>query len=212
MAARRVIAENQRLRELLHRQGATDEYINQYLESTLGDHTGPEMSPAAAVAAAGVTPAPPFSGAVGPGPGPGPGSGLSPAVQALQQQLVPRRPASLDLNAGFQLPRPPNRESIASVPATAPSLWQTPQQGMAPMSYAAQHTVHLPPGPGAMPGAPYSTPAYSGEATPRQQQQQQGHYAGHQLAGEIQGHPVDYNDPNASFDPNPHDYGPAGDY
>jgi hypothetical protein len=205
VAARRVHAENQRLRELLHRQGVTEEYISQYLDSRLGDRTGPEMSPAAAVAAAGVAPAPAFSGAVGPAPAPRP----SPAAQALQQQLLPRRPASLGSNAGFQLPRPPTRESIASVPTTAPSLWHTPQEGMAPMAYAPQHGMHLPAGPGAMPGPPYSTPAYSGESTPRQQQ---GNYGGHQMAADIQGPPVAFNDPNASFNPNPHDYGPAGDY
>ena len=217
MAARRVAEENRQLRELLHKQGVSDEYIAHYLQTTTGGHPGVDMSSAtAAAAAAGVAAAPAqgFPGVPGAGPGP--------SVQSLQQLLAPRRPASLDPNTPFPLPGQASREaSITSASTSTSSLWEPQQQGIP--AYAHHQSVNV--APGGMPGSSqYSTPVYSAESTPRidtftgqqtpqqQQPQQQGGFSTQQMPGDLSGASTNYGDPNAPFNPNPRDYGPPGGY
>lgn len=206
MAARRVAEENRQLRDLLHKQGVSDEYIAHYMQSTMTSHPGADMSSAAGVGAA-----PGF-------PGP-PGTGPGPSVHSLQQLLAPRRPASLDPGAPFPLPGQESREtSIASASTSTSSLWE-PQQGIP--AYGHHHSMDV--ASGGIPGpSQYSTPVYSAESTPRvnsftgqqtpHQQQQQGKFVTQQMSAEIPGTSANYNDLNAPFDPNPRDYGPPGGY
>lgn len=221
MAARRVAEENRQLRELLHKQGISDEYIAHYTQTTTTGHTGVDMSSAnaAAAAAAGV--------AAAPGPGfPGvPGAGPGPSVQSLQQLLAPRRPASLDPTTPFPLAGQASREaSITSASTSTSSLWDPQQQGIP--AYSHHQPVNMAPGPMAG-SSQYSTPVYSAESTPRvdaftgqqtpqqqqqQQPQQQGGFPAQQMPGELPGPSANYSDPNAPFNPNPRDYGPPGAY
>ncbi len=102
-AARRVAEENRHLRQLLNKQGFSDSYINQYLQT----------------------------GVVGP-PNIGHGQQFNAGeagatVQALNQVMVPRRPASIDPNVTFPLPSQVlSDSSISSSPSmSGRTAWET---------------------------------------------------------------------------------------
>ena len=153
------------------------------------------------------------------------GTGLpGPAVQALQQLLVPRRPNSMEPNVPFPLPSQTSREtSIASASTSTSSLWEGPQH---------QHGMTTPTGTGQQ----YTTATlYSGDSTPRvdsfsgqgqqtglmeapgqgQQQQQPQHqqaFNPQQMQTTMQSAVMGYGNPNVTtYDPNaPQNYGPGG--
>lgn len=221
MAARRVAEENRILKEILHKNGVTDEYIAHCIQSAI--HAGPEASP-------------PTNAAFHPG-----GAQPAASMQSLQQVLAPRRPNSLDPSTPF-LPAQTSREaSIASGSTTASSMWGDSTPSLPP-GYGHHTPVNVPQA--TLPssaGHGYPGQMYSTEATPRadsfsgaqnqpqppppqpQQQQQQGHpimanprqpgFHGQQpLPGNFPGQPMGYTDPNATFNPNPRDYGHSGGY
>lgn len=126
-AARRVADENRLLRGIITRQGISDDYVASVL------HYG-----------------------VAPDPDPGPMSHFacsspSEAVQALQQALVPPRPAPHDQPAPYPIPSQENREQLMnSEPTTANpfrELTQTNQPGISfprPLPSNALPPVGLP--------------------------------------------------------------------
>ncbi|KAK3190515.1 hypothetical protein K4F52_003536 [Lecanicillium sp. MT-2017a] len=102
-AARRVAEENRNLRQLLNKQGFSDSYINQYLQT----------------------------GVIGP-PDAGHGQQFSAgepgaSVRALNQVMVPRRPASIDANVTFPLPSQVlSDSSISSSPSmSGRTAWES---------------------------------------------------------------------------------------
>jgi len=220
MAARRVADENRLLREMLHEQGVSDDYILHYLQQQqqqqpppgqLAAH--PDLSPLAADQL--------------------PAGAAGSSVQSLQHLLAPRRPTPLESNAPHLSGQQASREtSIASASTSASSLWDaTPPQAM-PSGYGPHHV-----GVGMAPGAPaYGTPVYSTEMTPRQdayqaQQQHQPPPPQQQLPSQQhqqqppppQGYPAQqmqhlpgsslaYTDPHAPFHPSQREYGGLGGY
>ena len=103
MAARRVAEENRQLRELLHKQGVSEEYIVHYLQASM---IAPDLNPTL-------------------------GTGIPPpSVQAMQQLLAPRRPNPVDPGQ-FPMTGQTSREaSITSASTSASSLWEAgPGQG-----------------------------------------------------------------------------------
>lgn len=103
-AARRVAEENRMLRALLNRHGINDDYVVSFLHS---------------------------SAATQPDPGSishFPSSSPSEAVQAMQQALVPRRPAIHDQGVPYPIPPQENRDQpMTSAPTTANPLWEPAQ-------------------------------------------------------------------------------------
>ncbi|KAK2590542.1 hypothetical protein QQS21_011775 [Conoideocrella luteorostrata] len=111
-AARRVAEENRLLRELLHKCGATDEYIAHYLRANNPEFSQGQNMPVAE------------SGS---------------ATQPLQQLMLPRRPAHLDPGAQFAAPNQSSREtSIASGSTTNSSAWESSQSTMTGYSHHQQ--------------------------------------------------------------------------
>lgn len=217
MAARRVAEENRVLKEILHKNGVTDEYIAHCIQSAI--HAGPEVSPS--------TNAPFRPGASQPGA----------SMQSLQQVLTPRRPNSLDPSTPFLPPQTSREASIASASTTASSMWGDSNQSLPP-GYGHHNPVNVPhttlpssTGHG-YPGQMYSTEttpradSFSGGQNqpqpPQAQQQQQGQMMGNPrqpsfpgqqpLPSSFPGQPMGYTDPNAPFNPNPRDYGHSGGY
>lgn len=204
MAARRVADENRQLRELLHKQGVSEEYISHFLQTSM---VAPDLNTT-------------FS-AGNPGP----------SVQSLTQLMAPRRPNSLDPNVPFPLPSQASREnSIASASTSTSSIWEGPPHGIS-SSYGHHQTMNVPnvmAGPSGTQG--YSTPVYSGDSTPRvdtysgqpqgniqlETQRHQNYNPQQQMQPpEIQGPgPMNYSNPNAPpyHHADPRDYGPPGGY
>ncbi|KAG5981170.1 hypothetical protein E4U55_003230 [Claviceps digitariae] len=113
MAARKVADENTKLRELLHKYGATDDYIAQCLQEDAGIQTNcnSEQGHNAQVMDA----------------------------QSLQQLMLPRRAAHLEPSAQFPLPSQSSREaSIASGSTMTSSAWKCSPPTMAHYSHQPQ--------------------------------------------------------------------------
>lgn len=223
-AARRVAEENRHLRELLHKQGISDDYITHYIQGSLNSPRQPaELSPTAA-----------FAG--------NPGT----HVQALQQVLMPRRPVCLDSNTSVTIANnQASREtSITSASTSNSSLWETPQptqqqqppqqqqpqhqhqhqqpQGMAyHQSMAMAQTMAGPSGG----GIPYTAQVYGRDTTPRVdafhghtpdgmlEDHHQSAYNPHQpLQPSVHEVSISFDDTNTAFNPDPRDYNPHGGY
>lgn len=119
LAARRVAEENRQLRQLLHKHGFSDDYINRSLQAS----------------AAGV---PDMNREQGYATGDG---GM--AAQALQQTMASRRPATLESNVPFSVPgQVLSDSSISSTPSVSSSA---PPWGALPAesSYGHDQSMHL---------------------------------------------------------------------
>lgn len=112
--------ENRHLRDLLTKQGFSDEAIAHYLQSTAAKSH--ERVPTAQLAAA--------------------NSGV--AVHSLQHLMGPRRAASLEQSAAFALPgqaQTSRETSINSASTASSSVWEPPQQGLPPTSFAPSPSI-----------------------------------------------------------------------
>ncbi|KAM3469524.1 hypothetical protein MY8738_010082 [Beauveria namnaoensis] len=139
IAARRVADENRQLRQLLNEHGFSQEYINRFLQAGNVVATGPGMNHRQAFAAATGEP--------------------SMTSHALQQALVPRRPASLEPNVPFTsvTTQVMSDSSISSTPSVSTS---TPWDAMpAESSYSHNPGMHL------------QTTALASQSSQQQQQQ-----------------------------------------
>lgn len=117
MAARRVADENRQLRELLHKHGATDDYIAQYLLASTANNTDSSHGQGHNVQAMDPATAP----------------------QSLQQLMLPRRAPYLEPSVQLTLPSQSSREaSIASGSTTNSSAWESSQSTMTGYSHHAQ--------------------------------------------------------------------------
>ncbi|KAG6028695.1 hypothetical protein E4U41_000610 [Claviceps citrina] len=117
MAARRVAEENRQLRELLHKLGATDDYIAQCLQASAANNAGysPGEGQSLPAVDAGTTP------------------------QSLQQLMLPRRAAHLEPGLHFTLPSHSSREaSIASASTINSSPWECSPSTMTSYSHQPQ--------------------------------------------------------------------------
>ncbi|KAG6006413.1 hypothetical protein E4U21_007079 [Claviceps maximensis] len=125
IAARRVADENVKLRELLHKHGATDEYIAQYLQEYAGqkadcsselDHNAQAMDVE-----------------------------TIPTPQSLEQLMLPRRPAHLEFDDQFTSPSLLSREiSVANGSTILVSAWKCSQPTLANYNHQP-HQVGLSP-------------------------------------------------------------------
>ncbi|KAH8718189.1 hypothetical protein HC256_002841 [Beauveria bassiana] len=144
IAARRVADENRQLRQLLNEHGFSQEYINRFLQAgNVVAAGGPGMNHRQAFAAAAAATGEP-----------------SMASHALQQALVPRRPASLEPNVPFTsvTSQVMSDSSISSTPSVSTS---TPWDAMpAESSYSHNPGMHL------------QTTALASQSSQQQQQQQ----------------------------------------
>lgn len=221
MAARRVAEENRHLRDLLHKQGFSDEYIAHYLQAAL--NSGPQPSS--------LSP---------PTPTQFPASNPSgPAVQSLQSLLAPRRPAGIDPNVQATMPGQASREtSITSGSTSTSALWETSPQAMA-ATYNHQHAMNIQQGAAVSPPVTQAYPntLYSAESTPRmetyashqpppppptqhhpqhQSSMVEDHhpqsYPARQIPDDMSTHPLNYNAQAAAFHTNPRGYGAPGGY
>ncbi|KAM3466821.1 hypothetical protein MY5147_005968 [Beauveria neobassiana] len=144
IAARRVADENRQLRQLLNEHGFSQEYINRFLQAGNVVAAGPGMNHRQAFAATTGEP--------------------SMASHALQQALVPRRPASLEPNVPFTsvTSQVMSDSSISSTPSVSTS---TPWDAMpAESSYSHNPGMHL------------QTTALASQSSQQHQQQQQQQY------------------------------------
>lgn len=117
MAARKVADENRQLRELLHKHGATDDYIAQYLLASTANNADSGHGQGQNVQA--MDPAT--------------------ATQSLQQLMLPRRAPYLEPSVQLTLPSQSSREtSIASGSTTNSSAWESSQSTMTGYSHQAQ--------------------------------------------------------------------------
>ncbi|CAH0015613.1 unnamed protein product [Clonostachys rhizophaga] len=197
MAARRVAEENRQLRELLQKQGLSDDYINHYLQSAM--LSAPDLASPTSF-----------------------GSNPGPPVQSLQQLLTPRRPNSLDPNVPFPLPTQASRETSAtSVSTTTSSLWEGNQPAMS-SQYTHHQAMNVP---GAM-AAPTSGQSYSASVYSSDSASQVEPYSAHQQnsvlgsqrqpplnsqqiqSGMQGGMAMGYAEPTSSYNPNGRDFGP----
>ncbi|KAG5926447.1 hypothetical protein E4U42_003293 [Claviceps africana] len=143
MAARRVADENVKLRELLHKHGATDDYIARYLHGNAADQGdcrhGQGQNAQAMKEASTSTP------------------------QSLQQLMLPRRAAHLGPRAQFALSSQPSREgeaSIASGTTVTSPAWKCPRPAMPRYSHPPQQLAVLPSTVGSSDHQQYSTSVF----------------------------------------------------
>ncbi|GAB0131577.1 hypothetical protein EsDP_00000041 [Epichloe bromicola] len=117
MAARRVADENRQLRELLHKHGATDDYIAQYLLASTANNADSSHGQGQNVQVMDPATAP----------------------QSLQQLMLPRRAPYLEPSVQLTLPSQSSREaSIVSGSTTNSSAWESSQPTMTGYSHHAQ--------------------------------------------------------------------------
>lgn len=122
MAARKVVDENRQLRELLHKHGATDDYIAQYLQASVANNTVCSRGQGrnAQTTDPGMTP------------------------QSLEQILLHRRATHLEPSVQGTLPSQSTREaSIASGSVIDPCGWKCSQSTMTGYSHYSHHPRQL---------------------------------------------------------------------
>ncbi|KAG5930201.1 hypothetical protein E4U53_002283 [Claviceps sorghi] len=127
MAARRVADENVKLRELLHKHGATDDYIARYLQGNADDEGDSSHAQGRNVGAT--------------------NEASASTALSLQQLMLPRRAAHLEPGAQFVLSSRPGREgeaSIAGGSTIASCAWKCSPPTMATYSHPPRQLGVLP--------------------------------------------------------------------